>query len=501
MGLRYGGLLILAAFAASFFTGCASTDSFTIYSATRDKQGQAAQKAYAEVDYAAQLTAARKNIKALLDEQLALADETWSIGRTATARYLAYSSTLKEYEAELNTRHGVLVGNVDPAEIQKSLDAREKAEEKLEVLGTTFGQAGLPPPSCIALRRKGGLDAARKAAQEQADANKRDTLASGLPAAAEACATLAKPLPADGELGAARAQLETQQRGVEAAQDKADGLKAAYDEVKAAYEKLALKPDDAKSKEAVSTAVEKLGKLVKGVDEAQDAFSTKLVAEERLATLNGFLTNYQDVAAGKGVKDGNKLAIALALFPDIHDKAKKALVDVQQPNLLALAMQKNVEEARLDSARRDIALRQQLVAEWQVRVASLQAQQAALAYALGPFKQTAVEVPRTKTLLEVMTAPDPKTLNLRTMLWGSTTSYLDAEGRLRAETSKSFYRISAIEHERVLTYAESNLNQWKVLIDPSVELLAAYGASGLKSSDIAAFLNSVMLLAIAIGVN
>jgi hypothetical protein len=86
---------------------------------------------------------------------------------------------------------------------------------------------------------------------------------------------------------------------------------------------------------------------------------------------------------------------------------------------------------------------------------------------------------------------------MRTKLWRSTALFLDAEGRLRAEGGKAFYRISALEHEQVLTYAESGLNQWKALIDPSVELIAAYSAAGVKLTDITGVLNSVTLLWIA----
>jgi outer membrane protein TolC len=79
--------------------------------------------------------------------------------------------------------------------------------------------------------------------------------------------------------------------------------------------------------------------------------------------------------------------------------------------------------------------------------------------------------------------------------------FLDAEGRLRAEAGKTRYRMTALERERTLSIAESNINQWKALIDPSVDLMVAYGTSGLKSSDIQAFLNSLTLLWIGVGVN
>ena len=74
---------------------------------------------------------------------------------------------------------------------------------------------------------------------------------------------------------------------------------------------------------------------------------------------------------------------------------------------------------------------------------------------------------------------------------------MDAEGRLRAETGKAYYRISALEHEMALTYVDSGLKQWKALLDPSVELMALYAGSGVKVTEVTSFFNSVALLWIA----
>lgn len=191
----------------------------------------------------------------------------------------------------------------------------------------------------------------------------------------------------------------------------------------------------------------------------------------------------------------------LAVFPDLRDKARAALRDLERPNLVPLAVQKNIELAKLEGAQRSIDLRRQVVAERQAQVAALDAQVEALDEAKGPFMDPAVRDLMNKPLLEVMNEKGDKGLDARIKLWRSTTRYLDSEGRLRAEAGKAPYRISALEHERVLTLAESNINQWKALIDPSIELMAGYGAAGLKSSDLIALFNSLTLLWIAVGVN
>lgn len=90
MVLRHcGAVAALLCATAPLLSGCQ-----TIYSPARDKQGQEAQKAWGEVDLAAQVAVPRKNIKALLDEQLVMEDEIWAAFRTARARSMAHSWNL-----------------------------------------------------------------------------------------------------------------------------------------------------------------------------------------------------------------------------------------------------------------------------------------------------------------------------------------------------------------------------------------------------------------------
>ena len=507
MRLRCSTLAVLGAcVAASLIGGCAS-NGLTLYSDTRDKQGQAVKKAWSEVDFASQLSVPRKNIKTLLDEQLAMEDEIWAVHRSSRAREMSYDWTLKKFQDQLRVRLNTLT-SATAAQQQDYRAQQEKAQGNLNNLANSFAAAGQPPPKCPVVLDKASFESAILAADKHPNPNVRTLVVTGLQSAQDACRTLEslKTFFGGGELGAARQRLKDERDAIEKDEKTAAGLKTVYDAEKKIYEEAARallgNPEDADAKKKVAEALGKLQGLVDKIKAADDAFSTQVVSEERLASLDGFLKTYQDVTTGKEVVDGNKLAIALAVFPDVADKAKKALSDVEKPKLAPLAIQKNIELAKLEAARKDIALRRQVVSELEARVVALDAQVQAIDSALDPFeKDQRVQALSGEELFKVMTADDKAGLPVRTKLWKATTRYLDAEGRLRAEAVKANYRVSALSHERALTYAESNINQWKALIDPSVELMAVYGAAGLKSSDLIALFNSLTLLWIGVGVN
>lgn len=507
MRLRCSTLAVLAACVVALFLGGCASSGLTLYSDTRDKQGQDVKKAWGEVDFASQLSVPRKNIKTLLDEQLAMEDEIWAVHRSSRAREMTYDWTLKNFQDQLHVRLSTLT-SATAAKRSEYRATQEKAQGNLNILANNFAGAGLPPPKCPIVLDKARFDSAILAADKLADGNVRTMAITGLASARDECRALEKlnTFFDLGELGAARQRLKDEQDAIKRDEATAAELKKAYDDEKDKYEAAAKallgNPDDVDAKKKVAEALGKLQALVGKIKAADDAFSAQFVSEERLASLDGFLKTYQDAAAGKAVVDGNKLAIALAVFPDVADKARKALSDVEKPKLAPLAIQKNIELVKLEAARKDIALRRQVVSELEARLAALDAQVQAIGSALDPFeKDPAVQALGSKKLFDVMSANDKAGLTARTKLWKATTRYLDAEGRLRAEAVKANYRVSALSHERALTYAESNINQWKALIDPSVELMAAYGAAGLKSSDIIALFNSLTLLWIGAGVH
>jgi hypothetical protein len=289
-------------------------------------------------------------------------------------------------------------------------------------------------------------------------------------------------------------------------------LRSNYKAALAEYERAAslLVVNPTENRDKVDAALKRLGDLAQDLKNADDAFSLEFLSEERIASLDRFLSTYSDVVAGKGTEGGNRAAIALAVFPDLIDKARVALKDLEKPNLVPLVLQKNLEQTKLEAAQRDIQTRTRLISLRQAHVDGLTAQ--ARAYKAADDALNAKGVTQRLATLKLREAMKPVSdkevtddpdglFESKQKLWKATALYLDAQGRLRANVGKTRYRVTALERERTLTYAESNVNQWKALIDPSVELMGAYGASGVKSSDIQSLFNSLTLLWIGVGVN
>jgi len=504
---RSCGLTVLVAtFAALLLSGCASPGSgLHLYSPARDKQGQEVSKTWGAVDLSSQLSVPRKNLKALLDEQLAVEDEIWTAFRAAQARRLAQGETLSGWRGEMEGRLLMLAGNATTESLKADANDLKFANGSLRSINETRELAGLPPADCGKLGTPEGLAASQQAASKIESGDVRAVALATLSAAAPNCRAITGIVAKGGELATASALLERDKAAVEGGKARAGALKSEYAAAKRTYDETALTllgdPSDPTARASVDKAIAKLGALVDKIKAAQDTFSAKVLTEERLASLDGFLTSYKDVAAGKAVEDGNRFAIALAVFPDIRDKARKSLRDAQKPNLVPLTLQKNVELAKLQAAQKDIELREQVVAERMAQVDSLRAQAGALIAALEAFNDASLRNQTGKSVLDVMSATGDSGLEARIKLWKASTKYLDAQGRLRAETNKAYYRISALEHEKVLTGVESGINQWKAVIDPSVELMAGYGAAGLKSSDLIQLFNAATLLWIGAGVN
>ena len=505
-----------------------ATSGCAIYSESRDKQGQAAKESWGKVDLAAQVAVQRQNQQSLLDERLKLEDELWLQRRDRLAQLL---TRLKVSEFRARIKHDVtrLIGD------QHSLDDLNNAQVSLRTAKETYRvdtsgarEAGLTVPSCdIVLTAKLGegidKEKARTALTEIAEA---------APASAviyvtsvnedknDNCGKLAKGLGNfGGELGLAQAALKRDQDDLRGGRVRAEMAQATYKKAVTEYEKAVMQfadntakgddTDGARSK--LDAALTKAGDALEMLKDARDSYSVKLLSEARLDSLDRFLSTYTDVRDGKGSpENASKAAIALAVFPDLRAKAQKILSDLNKPNLVPLTLQKGIEKAKLDGAQRDIdvinmrlslrqahidALAAQGYAYWQVNGALLNA-------ATQKFDSTEIfKVLQPLTAKEAEDRTDSGPVEGKKLLWMATALYLDAEGRLRAEAVKSEHRLVALSYEHAASIAESNLGQWRALIDPSVELMAAYGASGLKSSDIATFLNTLTMLWIGVGVN
>jgi hypothetical protein len=496
--------IVAIAMVASVSCGCA------MYSPTRDQQGQAVKQTWSQVDLKSQVEVPRQNLAALLVEQLSLEDELWAQRRDDEARKMVSSYTVASFRSAVNGRLKALAGSTkDPLPIREAAAKKELADEALATDRGILAAASVKPPSCNVV-----ADPAQRAKFRESiavpDGNLQIQVWDGmLNDYVEACERLSDStnslLNIGGAIAQANAQLASDKRTVDL-QKKAiastqQELKEAETEYVNAVNAETEKPGTAQTR--VSDALAKLETANSKV--AANSFAKKVISQQRLDGLQKFLSTYDDAKDGKAVQGGSKAAIALAEFPDLVDKAKATMADVEKPNLVPLAIQKNIEQQKLEEAQRDVDRQEKLVALRQAQVANLLAQ-------TDSYEQVARGLdsvwPKGQdggllrdALVPYAGNPANNVRERKQKTWIAAARYLDASSRFPAEFAKNRYRITALAYEETLTVTESGINQWKVLIDPSVELMADYGASGTKTSDIKGLLDTLMLLGIAIGVN
>jgi hypothetical protein len=482
--------------------GCA------MYSETRDKQARDAAESWSKVDLKAQVEVPRKNLQALLTEQLSLEEEIWNTRAQGLARGMAYSWTVKRFGNELTTQIARVYGSASDAnEYAERAAEQKRLIDLIAANSLVITAASFAPPSCGNLLEP-DQKAKVNARVGAIDANKRALISPIISTLEKDCGLLKKfkEEPSTGELTAATTQLKTEKDALDAEVSKTAAVRDEYTKALNSYEEEAevlTKTPSNPSLDKLDAALSKLKAVAEKFAGKDDVFTKKFVAEEQLKSLDRFLSTYSDVLAGKGTsKDPSQVAIALAVFPDLIRKADVALQSSKKPMLTHLVIQKNLEQAKLDAAERDIVVRRKLIELWKAQVEALQEQLGAYLQAHSGLSTPAIAALEEKSLREALSPSNNEDeFENKQKLWKSAALYLDAENRLRAEVAKNRYRILALQYEKTLTYAEANINQWRALIEPTVELMGAYGESGLRSSEITAFLNSLTLLWIGAGVN
>jgi len=498
-------------------SGCA------FHSETRDKQGSELKAAWAKVDVGAQVAAYRANQAGILDEHLKLEDTIWNHHKSRLASQMVTSGKVGELKVHLKTRLAEVAGDEKQrVEYKKHLDAAKAAEDGLERSIRNIRLAGATWPGCDATiagpTREAFLESIKALKPEERAIGARNSLDLTVEDCKKRAAAEAG-IAASGELGKARVAHAKEREKLASAEREVDAAKVEAKAAAAAYEELSATLNTAapSSKEEVDKAAGRLRTALQMLASLQSAVGQEFVAAARLDGINGFLTTYDDVVAGKGAAEGSsKTAMALALFPDLSDKAKAAIQDAQKPRLLPLVMEKKVEQAKLEAAQRNVArqkkaleLRAAQVDVLEESVKTLTSAEKSLAAlsgvqdseALGPLlmplKVAPLDMPTQEEKQRTAQRDALAELARKQELWRLAGRVLYAEGRLRADVNKLRHQITALGFEEPISYAESGLMQWKALLDPSVELLADYGASGLKAKDIQDVLNSLSLLWIA----
>lgn len=488
--------------------GCA------IYSEARDKQGIELTDAWKKVALDKQISIPRENLKLLLGEQLTLEEKIWTTRRDGLASTIA-SGKIADLIKNISDALIRVRGSDDLRALDKTKrDATRMAESNLRVTARHLKILNkIDLPTCDFLLDDVKFD-------KFSSANKSGEV--DLKQAKKDCKTISLskvPVTYGGEIKKASNELSADVTLLEKDRAEFAAEEVAYQVVADYYEKQLSKSEAASNdlNEKVASAVRKLAKLPDLVEKSNNAFGIELLSQARINSINKFLSSYTtatDLSKTSDQKvDLNKTAIALAVFPDLIKKAEDSVKDLQKPNLVPLLQEKEFEQTRLAAAQREIEIRKQKIQLKQARLEVLMAQLVAYEDARAGLSKETI---RDNAKMSMIDAVDPSKstpsmlsgkassdqgLDFRASIYRAAAQYLDAEGRLRAENGKLLYQITALEYEKSLSYAETSLNQWKVLIEPSIDLMAQYGASGLKSTDITNAINSAMLLLIAIGVN
>jgi hypothetical protein len=476
--------------------GCA------LYSPARDKQAQEAAKAWHDVDLNVQVAIPRKNMAALFAQQLNLEDELALAARDNRARAIATGGTvdavlIKPVDTQLN----LLAGSADQAAAWAAArKAEARARRRITDAQRQLRWLGLEAPDCATLAGPGAASFGDDWAGTPAQAG---ILSGTLKEMTEACNVPAvhavENTTPGGVLGAtrdrvARAKTELEKRraaglvqrnNFRAAQAKYDAAAAALD------------PDPVTRQEKLREIAGRLKAAADALAQLDDAFSVQFLSEQKRDALNTALTTILDRPEGAAPPaDANRVTVALAVFPELLDKANQAFADARKPTLLPLLVQKNLEQIKADAARRDVDAQLAKIALLD-QVLETQSRQADRLLAARAELQGAAGTEVAATALGAASPPTEKKMRL----WRATAYFLDATGRLSADAGKLDYRLLALEHERALAYSESSILQWRTLIDSNVAQMVEFGASGIKAEHVTALLNSASLLAIAIGTN
>lgn len=548
------------AFSMMLLSACSTTSlQFRLHSPERDKQGQSLKEAWSKVDLKSQLEVPRENLKKTLAEQLATEEEIWSKRRSVIAGQMAHDWTVETFQNKAASGLQRVIGSISPpvagasaaaapsaaasaaasyltqATMAKAVsDNRDRAAARILMLGVSA-------PTCEIVN--GDPSKLKKYADEKlsgfpADKPEKAGLfvgfivamqgsCKGLQDASKAQRQIIQPdkmLAPTGELGKAFVDLDQEESALEkdktAAELAATSLKAVQAELDAAEKALKASPG-ADTKKAVEDALDKLKKWQADVKKLEASpLLGKLLSEVRLESLDTFLATYDAAATGKGTAPGsNRLAVALALIPEMQRKSDEALANAERPNLTPFILRKNIEQARANAASRDVERRAAIIDLQRRIVATLEDQLEAYAGAYAASlqvnkktrvkekdgKEVDVDVRWAEALQAVESKPNVSVsedvLKPKIAAWRASTRYLEAEGRLRADVGQTYYSIYALQYEGVLLYSESSIAQWKGLVDPSVDLLAQWGAAGVVPRDVIQLFNSLMLLGIAVGVN
>ena len=532
--------------------------SFRLYSESRDKQGEVAKTQWGAAKKAVddQIAAARTNNTSLVEAEVAAHEKSIFLQRDIDMQRVALGQPVKGVigdKANLEIQRLVggamaasppvrpdppkdklcesIVTNQDDAFCLWKTALRTPARDKAALASASLilERYSLELPGCLVLRKqrlqipealKAWLATRReREADKQAPAGGADAVEQAVGKASKACTSLAavtavcskpadgdagKGLPdCDSELGRTASALRLAQQDLADAKEKSKTERNDWRAAVAAYEAQAakLKPGQTATDE-VKTAATKLTKAAEDLIKANDLFGKKFLSESRREAAEKLIADLATATDGTRPAEGApRVAQALYAVPQAVDKFSEDLKDAKKPLLLVAAMERDRQQALVDVLDKDIKQLETVIGlrEAEVEVMTQRAFLLRDANKLYSVVLKPVDSNGTGTLNAMHGAlqDDVK----REQLYEALGAYYHAQGRLLADERRLRIQRYGLAYETNVNHAEAAVRQWQALIDNSVELLVAFGKSGLKSEQLADLATAVGVLWIGRGVN
>jgi hypothetical protein len=501
--------LLIASIVSVAAAGCANVK---LYSETRDKQGQAAVKAWAEVDLKAFFEAQRMQRGKLLEQELDIADKRIAAERELAIRTLSDTAISKiptffdeELDALLGPRPAA--GNdsreVDVQAYIAAADQIRSYDAQLVRARSLLAERDAPLFSCADfIAEDFGPIAAWKAAHPEAV---RLPVLAALKGAKDACEHTPEEEQnrdenraklANGAIAATLGRLQTDLSRLKTLESKQGEVQKRFEAALTAY-----KAELAQSApgESAKAKLLKSGIFddIKQLEDAQSLLGQQYISELRVKQINEVVANLKDgTALGADATTAQTLA---TLLPALTDDVQ-AIQDAKKgASLVPLLLARDVEQGRLNSANVQLAsLRQGIELQQQTFTAQL-GQVATLTLAKKEFQAQAAKLQaESSRLAEAWPNLKPQQ---RKALVTATDLYLDAIGRQKQKVERLARTRYALAIEESASLSEINADIWTSMIGSTVDQAAVYSKTGIKPGDFANVLNTLGILWIGNGTN
>ncbi len=501
--LRFAGLPVLFALAAQL-SGCGSIGPLNqtyLYDQGRDQQAKAAKTAWDAVKLDDVFKADQDNLGILLSEELKAQDDLgiairdYRLRSLLTAPLLAKERGLQALiEARLNQLAGL---GATPDAVLRVIASQLTVTpiDAITPLRIAYQDAGLGVPRCTdaVVPRPAPIEAAL----QKGDLASKE-LSHSFHLLEEGCTALPQ---LKGEVGQAyvdyglaqAAKREAEKKVADRTRDYQEALKSYNDAVKTNKDS-----DPGQAKAALGDEAGKLLKALDAVEQVQNAFSLKFVAQTKLDALSTFLDAInKGVAAGAPASAASapKSAGEVVLVAGFIDDARSKLADAKTPLNQPFQIYRDQQQLRVQAAQVDVDAQQRGI-ELLLQIGKTkmsQAQELALAdrelNLESSVEGKVVHMKRFATIPFNKAYASANSLEQKVLL-SAARRYLNVIYGLDAQAYKLEYQLVAAQYDRMLAYSAADVKQWESLISATSGQVADFYAGGVQPGTIAALLQA-----------